>query len=70
MGEYHSYLIVTAHINRSMKKNYYFWRWIELGGGESLGVYESRCACGSGVYDIFNLLVTTKAIEGDARGRI
>jgi hypothetical protein len=51
-------------------KIYYFWRWIELGGGEPLGVDESRCACGSGVHDIFDLLVAMMVYEGDARGRI
>ena len=32
MGEYHSYLIVTAHINRSMKK-----KIITFGDGLNLG---------------------------------
>ena len=51
-------------------KNYYFWRWIELGGGEPQGVDESRCACGSHVHDVFDLLVAMMVYEGGARGRI
>ena len=51
-------------------KNYYFWRWIELGGGEPQGVDESRCACGSGVHDFLDLFVIAKASQGDARRRV
>ena len=43
---------------------------MNFGEGESRGVDESRCACGSHVHDVFDLLVAMMVYKGDARGRI